>query len=125
MIEVYKYLSEHSLDIMNNIIKLKKMCTISETFASSKQKILVHLNTDLMLFHIVLANLGNKYLLISMRQLLWLFLKIALKLGNVKIVHVDLGKYLFKMSGISNWGSLVTDRNISINCSICMGHICI
>ena len=73
-----------------------------------------------MLFHIVLANSGNKYLLIPVRQLLWLFSKIALKLGNVKIADVDLAKYLFKMSGMTNWGPLVTDRNFSINCSICM-----
>ena len=34
--------------------------------------------------------------------------------------HVDLTKHLFKMSGISDKGQLVTDRNISINCSLCM-----
>ena len=73
-----------------------------------------------MLFHIVLANSGNKYLLIPVRQLLWLFSNIALKLGNVKIADVDLAKYLFKMSGMTNWGPLVTDRNFSISCSICM-----
>ena len=28
--------------------------------------------------------------------------KIALRLGNVKIVHVDLANYLFEMSGISD-----------------------
>ena len=58
-------------------------------------------------------------------QLLWLFSKIALKVGNVKIVHVDFAKYLFKTSGISKWGPLITDCNLSINCSICMRHICI
>ena len=125
MIEVYRYLNGHSPHIMNYIFKLRKMSTISETSTSSRQKTLVHWNTGLMLFHIVLTNSGNKYLLISVRQLLWLFSKIALKLGNVKIVHVDLAKYLFKMSGISNWGPLITDRNLSINCSICMRHICI
>ena len=57
-------------------------------------------------------------------QLLWLFSKFALKVGNVMIVHVDLAKYLFEMSGISKWGPLITDCNLSINCSICMRHIC-
>ena len=46
--------------------------------------------------------------------------KIALRLGNVKIVHVVLAKYFFKMSGISDKGPLATDCYISINCSICM-----
>ena len=76
-----------------------------------------------MLFHIVLANSGNKCLLISVRQLLYLFSKIALKLGSVKIVNVGLAKYLFKMSGISDKDPLVTDRNISINWRICMWGI--
>ena len=69
MIEVYKYLKGYSPDIMNGIFKLRKN-TISETSTSSRQKIIVHWNTDLVLFHIVLANSGNKYLLISLRQLL-------------------------------------------------------
>ena len=34
--------------------------------------------------------------------------------------HVDLTKRLFKMSGISDKDQLVTDRNISITCSLCM-----
>ena len=37
MIEVYKYLKGHSSDIMNDIFKLRKMSTISETFTSSRQ----------------------------------------------------------------------------------------
>ena len=76
-----------------------------------------------MLFHIALVNSGNKCLLISVRPLLKLFSKIALRLGNVKIVPVDLAKYLFKMSGMSDLSPLVTDRNISINCNICMRGI--
>ena len=35
--------------------------------------------------------------------------KNRIKLGNVKIVHVDLAKYLFKMSGIFNWDPLIND----------------
>ena len=57
MIDVYKYLNVHSPDIMNDA-------------QSSRQKILLHWNTDSMLFHIVLANSGIKCLLISVRQLL-------------------------------------------------------
>ena len=72
-----------------------------------------------MLFHIMLANSGNKCLLISVRQLLWLFSKIALRLGNARTVHADLAKYLLKMLGISDEGPLVTDRNISIDSSKC------
>ena len=60
------------------------------------------LKYGLMLFHIVPANPGNKCILISVGQLLQLFSKIALRLGNMKIVHVDLAKYLFKMSDISD-----------------------
>ena len=41
----------------------------------------------------------------------------------MKIVHVDLAKFLFKISGISDKGPLVTDRNISVNRSICMWGI--
>ena len=44
-----------------------------------------------------------------------LFSKIALRLGNVKIAHVDLAKFLFKMSGMSDTGPLVTGCYISIN----------
>ena len=38
--------------------------------------------------------------------------KVALRLGNLMIIQVDLAKYLFKMSGISNQGPLVSDGNI-------------
>ena len=70
MIEVYKYLNGHSPDIMNDIFKLEKMCINSKAFTSSRQKTLVHWNTYSILFHIVLANSGNKCLLISVWQLL-------------------------------------------------------
>ena len=70
MIEVYKYLNGHSPDIMNDIFKLEKMCINSKAFPSSRQKTLVHWNTYSILFHIVLANSGNKCLLISVWQLL-------------------------------------------------------
>ena len=70
MIEVYKYLNGHSPDIMNDIFKLEKMCINSKAFTSSRQKTLVHWNTYSILFHIVLANSGNKRLLISVWQLL-------------------------------------------------------
>ena len=48
-----------------------------------------------MLFPIVLANSDSKCLLIPVGQLLLPFSKIALSLGNVKIVHVE--KCLFKV----------------------------
>ena len=64
------------------------------------QKTLMHWNTDSMLFHTALANSGGKFLLVSVKQLLYLFLKTASRFRNVKIVHVDLAKYLLKMSGI-------------------------
>ena len=59
MIEVYKYLNGHSPDIMNDIFKLRENTYFSEISTSSRQKILVHWNTDSMLFHIVLANSGK------------------------------------------------------------------
>ena len=70
MMEVYKYLNGHSPDIMNDIFKLEKMYINSKAFTSSRQKTLVHWNTYSILFHIVLANSGNKCLLISVWQLL-------------------------------------------------------
>ena len=87
-IKVYKDLNGHSPHITNDIFKLR------ENLRSLKY--------SLMLFHIVPANSGNKCILISVGQLLQLFSKIALRLGNMKIVHVDLAKYLFKMSVISD-----------------------
>ena len=69
MIEVCKYLDGHSPDIMNDIFKSRENTYFSEISTSSRLKILVYWNTDLMLFHIALANSGNKCLLISVRQL--------------------------------------------------------
>ena len=63
MIEVYKYLNGHSPDITNDIFKFRNFHIFqTENPRSLKQ--------DLMLFHIALANSGNKRLLISVRQLL-------------------------------------------------------
>ena len=113
MIEICKNVNGHSPHIMNDISKLRG--TFSNILTSSRQETFIHWNTDSMLFHVVLANSGNKCLLTSMRQLLWLFFKVGLGLGNVKILHVDLSKYLFKMLDLYDQGPLVTDGNISIN----------
>ena len=43
----------------------------------------------------------------------------------MKIVHVNLAKYLFKMLSISDYVQLVTDHNISVNWKhIYVRHIC-
>ena len=59
-------------------------------------------------------------------------LQSSFKIAKKKIItcymicmQVDLAKYLFKVLGISDQGALVTDRIISVNCRICMRHICI
>ena len=74
MIKVYKYLNGYPPDIMNDIFKLRENLYNLRNFQSPKescrQKILVYWNTDSMLFHIFLANTGNKCLLISVKQLL-------------------------------------------------------
>ena len=68
MIVVCKYLNGHSPGIMN-IFNLRGNMYNLRNFTSSRHKIFVHWNTDSMLFHIVLANSGNKCVLISARQL--------------------------------------------------------
>ena len=50
------------------------------------------------------------------------FRSFQIVLGHFSL-FLTLVSNLFKMSGISNWGPLVTDRNISINFGICMGHV--
>ena len=60
MIEVYKYLNGHSPDIMNDIFKLRENTYFSESSTSSRQKILVHWNTDSMLFHICVSQLWQQ-----------------------------------------------------------------
>ena len=64
MIEVYKYLNGHSIDIMNDIFKLiENMYNLRNyhIFQTENPRSL----KDSMLFHIVLANSGNRCLLIS------------------------------------------------------------
>ena len=63
MITDFKYLNGHSLD---------EYFQVRRKFVQSPQllKTLAYLNTDSMLFRIVLANSGNKCLLISVKQLL-------------------------------------------------------
>ena len=60
MIENYKYLN--GPDILNDIFIFRENMY-------NLRKTLVHWNTDLMLFHIVLANSSNKFLFTSVRQL--------------------------------------------------------
>ena len=109
MIEVYKYLNGNLSDIMNDIFKLRKnVCNLRNfhIFQTENPRSLKY-GLDAILYRA--SQLLEQLPLISVRQLLWLFSKISLKLGNLKIVHVDLAKYLFKMSSIFNWGPLVTD----------------
>ena len=101
-IKVYKDLNGHSPHITNDIFKLRENMYNIRNFHIFQTENLRSLKYSLMLFHIVPANSGNKCILISVGQLLQLFSKIALRLGNMKIVHVDLAKYLFKMSVISD-----------------------
>ena len=117
-IEVYKYLNGHSPDIMNDIFKLRENTSnlwnfhIFQTENPCSLKLGLHAvpYCDSQLWQQVPTDIRKA-------ASLTLFTN-RIKTGNVKIVHVDLAKYLFKMSVIS-------DHNISINCSICMRHICI
>ena len=98
MIEVYKYLNGHYLTLFSS---LEKICTISQTSTSSRQKTLVHWNTDSMLLHV--ASQLWQQVPIDIREAASLALfKNRIRFRNVKIVYVDLAKDLFRMSGISD-----------------------
>ena len=85
MIEVYKQLNGHSPDIMNDIFKLREDMYNPQNF---------HIfQTD----NPRLLKDGLDAIPYCTDQLQH-FSKIALKLGNVKTLHADLAKYLFKMS---------------------------
>ena len=112
MIEVYKHLNGHSPDIMNDILRLRENMYNLRNFCIFQTENPRPLKYGLDAIPYRASQLWQQVpIVISVRQLLYLFLKIALKFGHVKIVHVDVAKYLFRMSGISNWGPLVTDRN--------------
>ena len=113
MIEIYKQLNGHSPHIMNDIFKSRGNFLRNFYIFQTEKPHSLKYRLDAIPH--VLAYSSNKCLLISVRQLLQLFSKIVLRLGNVKIVHVDLSKYLLKMSGLYDQGPLVTDGNISVN----------
>ena len=102
MIEVYKYLNGHSPDIMNDIFKLRKNEYNLQNFHIFQTKNPRSLKYVFDAIPYCASQLWQQ-LPIDIREADSLALsKIALKLGNVKIAHVDLAKYLFKMSGISD-----------------------
>ena len=101
MIEVYRYLNGHYLTLWMIFSNLEKICTISQTSTSSRQKTLVHWNTDSMLLHV--ASQLWQQVPIDIREAASLALfKNRITFRNVKIVYVDLAKDLFRMSGISD-----------------------
>ena len=115
MIKLYKYLNGHSPDIMNDIFKLRKnMYNVRNfhIFQTENPRSLKY-GLDAIPYY---ANQLWQQVPIDIREAASLAIfKNRIRLGNVKIAHVDLAKYLFKMSGMSDKCPLVTDRNNSIN----------
>ena len=102
MIEVYKYLNGHSPDIMNYIFKLREnLCHLRNyhIFQTENSRSLKY-GLDAIPYR---ASELWQQVPIDIREASSLTLsKMTFRLGNVKIFHVDLAKYLFKMSGISD-----------------------
>ena len=92
IIKVYKYLNGYSPDSMNDIFKFH----IFQTKNRRSPKY------GLNVFPYRASQLWQQVPIDICEAASLTLSKIALRLGNVKIVHADLVKYLFKMSGISD-----------------------
>ena len=104
MIEVYKYLNGRSPDIMNDIFKWKENKYNLRNFHIFQTESPRSLKYGLDAIPYRASQLW-KQVPTDIREAASLTLfknRIKLRLANVKIVHVDLAKYLFKMSGISD-----------------------
>ena len=102
MIELYKYLNGHSPDIMNDISKSRENMYNLRNFRifQAENPCLLKYKLDATPDH---ASQLWQQVIIDIHEAASLALfKIALRLGNMKIILVDLPKYLFKMSGISD-----------------------
>ena len=124
MTEVYKYLNGHWPCIVNDILKLRENMQNIWNFYIFQTEKPHSLSNELDVIPYRASQLWQQ-VPIDVREaaFLALFSKIALRLGNVKIAHVDLAKCLFKMLGMSDTGPLVTDCYISVNWSIFMWGI--
>ena len=102
MIEVYKYLNGHSPDIMNDIFKLRENTYNLRNFHIFQTENPRSLKYGLDAIPYRASQLWQQVPIDICEAASLTLSKIALRLGNVKIVHVDLVKYLFKMPGISD-----------------------
>ena len=102
MIEVYKYLNGHSPDIMNDIFKLRENAYNLRNFHifQTENPRSLKYGLDAVPYR---ANQLWQQVPSDIREAASLtFFKNRIKTWNVKIVHVDLVNYLFKMSVISD-----------------------
>ena len=121
----YKYLNGDSREIMNDIFKLRKNVYNLRHFRIFQIENPRSLKYGLDAIPYRTSQLWQQ-VPIDIREAASLALfKNLIKTWKCEDCTCRSRKILFKMLGISNWGSLVTDRNLSINCSICMRHICI
>ena len=95
MIEVYKYMNGHSPDIVNDIFKLRENKYNLWNFHIFQTENRCSLKYGLDAIPYCTSQLWQQ-VPIDIRE------AASLTLGNVKIVHVDLAKYLFIMSVISD-----------------------
>ena len=113
MIEVYKYLNGHSPDIMNDIFKLRENMYNLRDFHIFQTENPGSLKYGLDAIQYCASQLQQQVPIVICEAASLALLKNRIKTWKCQIVHVDLRKYLFKMSGISDQGPLVTNRNIS------------
>ena len=93
MIEVYKYLNGHSPDIMNDIFKLRKNTYSLRNFHIFQTENLPSLKYELDAIPYRASQLRQEVPADICEVASLTLSKVALRLGNVKIVHVDLASY--------------------------------